>query len=359
MDGQPWHHLLVVLVGKFVLMIVPALTLLRIYSIARGLVWLWRNGARFNDLLAARQPITIDERDEIIRLTGGSFLPFGSKAYRLARAARNGRTRWQRALRSPLRPLLLAWRYPVFVLLLLAYLIMLAHAPWIESPDLRGFASVGGVVTALLAMIGPILLAVEALVAMAFTGAYATSVHAGSLREDAMKPKILIEFQAFVGALFTAHVSAAGAMYLVSTRIEEYGKLPVPPESLLAAIQRVQDVSYYSLFTMLGASDPEPQGPIGKLATGLIGLQGIALLLIVLGTTMSPPARHASAAAPPEEGVTPDPPASRTADTEPARPGPKGDRRRSRLAVVAAAAAVVAVTAMVTRHSGSRRSQRR
>ncbi len=346
--------------GKLALMVVPALTLLRIYSIARGLVWLWANGARFNDLLAARRPTTTDDHDETLRLAGGDFLPFGSKAYRLARAARGGRARWERTLRAPLRLFLLAWRYPVFMLLVLAYLLVLTHAPWIEHPELRGFASASGVVTALLAMIGPILLAVEAFVAMAFTGAYATSVHIGSLRDVVTKPRILTEFQAFVGALFTAHVSAVGAMYFVSTRIEEYGKLPAHPETLLAGLQRVQDVSYYSLFTMLGASDPEPQGPLGKLATGLIGLQGIALLLIVLGTTISPPARHEAAVTPPEVDAPPPPAQSQPADAQPARPRadparPRGggDTWRRLLAMAVGAVAVVAVTAVAARRGSA------
>ena len=341
------------LVGQIGLMAVPALTLLRVYSIARGLVWLWQHGAQLSDLLKAAPPTTADDRDEIIRQAGGDFFPFGSKAFRLARAARGGRTLRQRAFRVPLRLFLGIWRYPIFMLLLLAYLVTLTHSPLIEVAGLSGTARLSGMAAALIAMIGPILLAVEALVSMAFTGAYATSIHAGSFRTPDTKPKVLTEFQAFVGALFTAHTSAVAAMYFASSRIEEYGKLPASPESLLAGVQRLQDASYYSLFTMLGASDPEPQGPVGKLATGMIGLQGIALLLIVLGATMSPPGRTPAAAPHRVPESQPSPPGEDDRPTVPAR-RVDDDQQRQGYRVVVAAMAMGALTAIVARHVMSR-----
>jgi hypothetical protein len=275
------------LIWAVLLVVVPALVLLRIYSLTRGLLWLWWHGQEFRDLLHQYQPRTAPAREEIIRQAGGDFFPFGSKAFRLARVARGGDARWSRWLALPLRLVLLAWRYPVFVLLATAYLTAVVQLPLARPGSLHTAIEASSVLVGLALMIGSILLAAESYLSMVILGSYGGSIHVDTLRPRDGRHRILVDMQAFVGAVFTAHVSAVATMYLVSTRIEQYGKLPGAPTSFAAAANHVLDCSYYSLFTLLGANDPEPRGPVGKVATGLIGLQSFALLFVALGAIFS------------------------------------------------------------------------
>jgi hypothetical protein len=331
------------------LAIPPALALLRIYSIARGVLWLSRRGGAFRDLLAREQAETTAQREELLRLSGGSFFPFGSKAYRLARAARTaGRGRWRHLLRVPLHAALMIWRYPIFVLVMATYLVALTISPVTQSAHLRGMAEATGLIVGLAMMLGSILLAAEAFVSITVVGSYGATIHAGTLDTRGRSHIVLTEMQAFVGAVFTAHVAAVGTMYLVSVRIEPYAKLPGIPGSAASTARRLLDCSYYALFTLLGANDPEPQGPIGKVATGAIGLQSFALLFVVLGVVAS--VRHAPAPpvtrSDPEASshwvrVTPDPPIATRAVARQLR------LARSVDAAMVAAATVIVVAAVI------------
>jgi hypothetical protein len=339
------------IVWRISLIVVPVLVLLRIYSLARGLLWLWWRGPELRDLLREYQPWTAAEREALLRRAGGDFFPFGSKALRIARVARGGSTRRGRWLRLPLRVVLLVWRYPVFVLLAAVYLVAVAQWPLAHPSPAHRAAVASSVTVGLALMIGSIFLAAEAYLSMVILGSYGGSIHVDTLRPRDDQHRILVDMQAFVGAVFTAHVSAVATMYLVSSRIEHYAKLPAAPSSSIAAVAgHVLDCSYFSLFTLLGANDPEPQGPVGKIATGLIGLQGFALLFVVLGAIFSlAPAEPIRPA--------PDPSPPPVAPLVPCPPAPVP--RRHHLSAIAVAAAAGAVLALVLRRRltrGPRRS---
>lgn len=274
--------------AEVALSITLVLVCLKTYSMTRGLLWVWWRGDDYRAILTEHPPETRHERESAIAAAGGDFFPFGSKAYRLQHIARAGHGIWSRVIRFPIRIALTCWRYPVFVLIVAAFLIFVAQRGRARTNHSEKLVEMAGASVGLLLMLGSIILAAEAFLSIMILGSYGASIHAGTLQPKTHRKEILVEMQALVGALFTAHLSAVGTMYYLSTRIEVYGRLSNAIRTPSEIAQKILDCSYYALSTMLGTNDPDPQGPIGKVATALIGLQGFSLLFIVLGAILSP-----------------------------------------------------------------------
>jgi len=282
----------------------------------------------------------------------GDFFPFGVKDYRLRRLARTSR--------APIRFAVGTFRAVLFNLALLAvlvtaYLIWLAATP--RVPDLvpRATHDAVALVLALLLIAATILIAIEAVYGYAVLGSYGLGFH--ELRPERRVPEraLVREFQVFAGALIAAHLAGVGAMFLIGHRFGGYRKFTMDTPDAAQAVLQTLDCAYYTLAVFVGAGDPEPLTAAGKLASGLVAVQGLAFLVLVLASMLSivgnerrrPPATLPREPAP--EPGPPAPPASTSAGAGP------GGARSFALGAAVGAAGALGVLAWLAARRGRRR----
>ena len=137
--------------------------------------------------------------------------------------------------------------------------------------------------------------------AYARLGSYATAFH--ELRPDRRRPDtvLLREFNAYGGALITAHISGLAGIYYVSARLGGFPSLNGVPDGPGEVAKRIIACSYYALATFLGVGDPQPTGVAARVVVAGVGLQGFALLLVVLAAVLA----HTLFSAPPPAPVPP------------------------------------------------------
>jgi len=262
--------------------------LLKILAVVNAIRWLHSHGPEFATALADQHPRTAVDQERLYDHLGAAFLPFGVKDYRIRRMTRGLRGSRQLLVGWPAR-IFRATPFNLAVLagLTAAYLIVLASAPRIPHLLSRSAHDSVALVLALSLIVATILIAVEAVYSYAVIGSYGQSFH--ELRPERRQPdRILVrEFQVFAGALIAAHLAGVGAMYFIGHRFGGYTKIAMPtPDPAQAALQTL-DCSYYTLATFAGAGDPEPLTAAGKVASGLVAVQGLAFLVLVLASMLS------------------------------------------------------------------------
>jgi len=322
--------------------------LLKAIAVINAVRWLHARGPVFRAALAERRPTTVAEQTRLYDEVGAAFFPFGLKDYRLRRFL-SGRRGARRVAVWPARALsVLLFRVAVLVPVSTAYLILLAS---VDLPLLhRGANDALALALACTLLAITIGLAIEAVYAYAVLGSYGIGFH--ELRPERRGPEraLVREFQVFAGTLMVAYVAGIGATYLVAVRFGGYQRIPVR-SGPGAVAQQVIDSAYYALLAFSGAGDPEPIGPAGKVVTGAIAVQGMALLLLVLASMLAIADRGSADRAvgtrpdpvAPAPAVPPNPPPNPPAGPPAGRPGLAG------LLVGAALGAAVAV-AVRARH---------
>jgi hypothetical protein len=346
-----------------------AVALLKALAVGNAIRWLDRRGPAFRAALAAGRPDTVIAQEHAYDRLGGAFFPFGVKDYRLRRLIRVV------GAGHPVRtgPLIvlrhLLFNLAALVPVCTAYLIWLATTDAV--PDLVPRRAHDAVALALAGTLlaVTILLAIEAVYAYAVLGSYGIGFH--ELRPERRRPEraLVREFQVFAGTLITAFVAGVGATYVVALRFGGYGRIPTRPDEPGAIPGQVLDCAYYALLAFSGAGDPEPLAPAGKVVTGLVAAQGLALLLLVLASMLAiadrggaPGVGPASPGPAPPPGASPRVPAA-LLEPPVAPPGPVPDPTAGRRVVEFAAAVVVAgavgaAVALAMDRAGHRRTRR-
>jgi hypothetical protein len=261
-----------------------AAALLKAIAVGNAVRWLHARGPVFRAALAERRPTTIVEQTRLYDEVGAAFFPFGLKDYRLRRLLGGARGA-RRVAVWPARVLsVLLFRVAVLVPVSSGYLVLLAS---VDVPPLHGGANdVLALVLACVLLAITIGLAIEAVYAYAVLGSYGIGFH--ELRPERRGPEraLVREFQVFAGTLMVAYAAGIGATYLVAVRFGGYRRIPVR-SGPGAIVEQVIDSAYYALLAFSGAGDPEPLGPAGKVVTGAIAVQGMALLLLVLASMLA------------------------------------------------------------------------
>ena len=262
--------------------------LLKAIAVVNAIRWLHSRGPAFAAAVAAEPPETVVDQELLYDRFEAGFFPFGVKDYRVRRMARQMQGPRQLLVGLPLR----VFQSTLFNLALLAalacaYLVALASAPPVPFLLPGPVHDTVALALALSLIVTTILIAVEAVYSYAVIGSYGQGFH--ELRPQRRRPEraLVREFQVFVGALLAAHLAGLGAMYLISHRFGGYAKVAVSTPDLAGVSRQALDCSYYTLATFVGAGDPEPLTAVGKLASGMVVLQGLAFVVLVLASMFS------------------------------------------------------------------------
>ncbi len=284
-----------------VILVLLGILALKAVAILNAVQWLHRHGPAYHRHITAERPENVADRDRAVELHGGSFFPFGVKEYRLRRYLRDSgnRSLWKRATRPGAR----LFQMVLFQFGLLAPICGFALIAMTISPrrfqvlpsTLNDFA---GLLLGLLLMIAMVLIIVEAVYGYATLGSY-SAFHLLDPKRDEPGRRLVSELQLFIGALMTALLSAVGVVYFTSVRFGDYEQMA---ESITTPSQiagRVADSAYYTLMAFLGSGEAGPRSIAAKLVTGLLGVEGFSLLVLVLGmlasTSVPPVLRHQTA----------------------------------------------------------------
>ncbi|RJL35596.1 hypothetical protein [Bailinhaonella thermotolerans] len=301
------------------------------------------------------------ERERLVEEHGGAFFPFGLKDYRLRRYLRRSRRF------SPLRILLLLWHALFFRLgwlmpLCAAALIATAVAParlLLFPPPLTDAA---GLTLSVLLLLVTLLIVVESVYGYALLGSYGFAFHLLNPRRLGPGRRLLRELQVFIGVVMTALLAGLGAFCFTSVRFDGFERLPGEVVTPLDVLNRILDSAYYTFMAFLGSGEADPRNIPGRLIVALLGLQGFAILVLVLGVLASavpsPPLAGPPqpVEGPPPAAAGPPPPATGHPPPPAAGPPPARLSARGRTLAYATGAALLAGAAFrAARHLRRRR----
>lgn len=256
------------------------------------ILWVIRKGSEFREGLT-RHPQPASERDvlELFRACDGrSVRPLGVQGYipRLYKLRQAGKAPWRRALGQIVgasAKLFNSFGFLASVAAVMIAIVLLV--PVQVEPGARDALALG---TALLIMLHPIFIAVEAVLAYwrmgAYGGAYYLPLNFVKSKGKRQLVPELLGFLYMVG--YAAGVDTIATFY-VGTRWKAYDAFSLPSHGWHESLEAGGNALYYTLMTFLTAGDADPVNGAGKAVTGLITVQGSVLVLITLGALISLP----------------------------------------------------------------------
>ncbi len=264
--------LLVSLVGAL------ALVLLRIYSLARGVVWIWQHGQDWyarRSRLAAAGVLDPAREAALYDRFGGRFFPFGPRSYRLRRWATARRRGLGRVGRLPLSLFRLVWRFYVFPLVGAAYLLVIGVLPGGPLPAAVGWL---GLAVALALMLCTVAIAAEAVFAYMTFSSWALAYHARRSRARQRRIEAPYEIATLVGAGLMAYVCDVGAVTYCDLRFGGFSRAAADPGRGLAA--SLGDGAYAAFTAFIGVGDANPGTPEARLVSTLIQVQYLGFMVL-------------------------------------------------------------------------------
>ncbi|HEX6470923.1 MAG TPA: hypothetical protein VF069_17620, partial [Streptosporangiaceae bacterium] len=253
-------------------------------------------------------PASVTDRDRAVELHHGAFFPFGLKEYRLRRFLRDpgSGSFWRRVT----RPGVQLFRLVLFQFGSLAPICGFALIAMTVLPRrfqvLPGtFNDFAALLLGFLLMAATVLIIVEAVYGYAVLGSY-SAFHLLDPQRAEPGRRLVGELQVFIGILMTALLSAVGVVYFTSVRFGGYEQMAGSVTTPTQIAGRVADSAYYTFMAFLGSGEAGPRSISAKLVTGMLGMEGFSLLVLVLGmlasTSLPPAPTHRAAPSDPPTG---------------------------------------------------------
>ena len=272
-----------------VILVLLGILALKAMAILNAIQWLHRHGPAYYRHVTAERPESVADQDRAIELHGGSFLPFGVKEYRLRRFLRDSRngSLWKRAI----------WPYVrLFQMVLFQFgplapicgfaLIATASLPRRFQLLPHMLTDLAGLLLGVLLMVTMVLIIVEAVYGYAVLGSY-SAFHLLDPGRTEPGRRLVGELQVFIGVLMTALLSAVGVVFFTSVRFGDYEQMTGSVTTSSQIAGRVADSAYYTFMAFLGSGEAGPRSIAAKLITGMLGIEGFSLLVLVLGMLAS------------------------------------------------------------------------
>ena len=261
-----------------------ALCLLRVYSLARSVLWIWKRGTEYrtaiDNLTEDRRRALADkrrERQELLRIyrrrdIRGDFFPFGVRAI----VADNWRHKQLDAGR--LRGLLatgayLAWKWYWFTILFALFIAVVTRFHESLGASARNIIAAAAVVV----VAGALSIAAEAALSYITFGSWSLGYH----RFDIQPERGVTEVSAFAGGAFGAYMSIAASQAYISAAFRGYEA--IQGDSIW---ERIGLSLYYTFTAFTGNGDAGPRHPTAFLLTWLTYLIAAAFLLIVISLVL-------------------------------------------------------------------------
>jgi hypothetical protein len=281
-----------------ILVLLCAVTLLKLVSILNAIRWLGSEAARYRSDVVKNRPQTVMSLEVILKASRADFFPFGLKDYCLVRYMRNLP---RKSVRGAATWCILVVFQKVFyqfqglALTSAAYLVLSAHVPhrimWASRNVYGGIGATLGI----LLMVGVILLACESFMSYVVLGSYGAAFHHLDARrrrlvDEALRPSRLLpqpadrnpavtEMFAYAGIFLSGFVIMASATYFTSMQLGGFAALDDPVGAGLVDGRRLYDAFYCTVNIAGGSSEA---GPVTALAMLLAMIGTIAYLLLTV-----------------------------------------------------------------------------
>ena len=248
-----------------------ALSVIRLYSLARSVAWLWSRGVSYreevNKLPRDWEPSN-RELFELYRrpIIGGDFFPFGIRAIVLQIAYESAQSR---ASRLAFRLAYRFWKYYWFVPLisLAGYAIVLVDSPAPEAAWWFLYA------TNVALCLGALAIAGEAALSYFTFGSWSLAYH----RFDVAEQRGSAELSALAGGLITALVANASAIFVAAACLDSFRAL-----TGLSPLGQLGLSYYYTLTGFTGNGDAGPSEWPGYVVMTVLYVEAAAYLLVVI-----------------------------------------------------------------------------